>query len=589
MFDESILQVLNGNSVVGAAFLATEQLAVTCAHVVESAGKKKGEKVSLKLKDGETIQALVVSKYWRDVKAEDVAILRFEKKLQGIQPLRLSPSKESKGHTFSTYGFPQEDLALSGGGTIAGYGIVKGIKLLQLRSDEVTPGFSGAPVVDATNKYLPRVVGMVVSILPPDPYQRLGTTAFAVLAETLHQICPELPMDATFEELSDELLALPGMDSIDASIVRKVYGLCFKGITLASPLAIHTLGIHDGVKHLIELNASQENQPRPLAHFAATLANRLRTQQPQLSEAIWAWLSKYAINLGADPNDLDKLIHLDEAQLNPPCLQIILEPYLDQLNADPKNQQYILRARDARDGVPLGSDQKLEASKLAAYVREVALKGIFDRLKGDEPGSFEDLLWIEFCLYNADLSRRVEQWIGNAMTRKTLGQRFKVVVRSRYRWDKRTDFFEAWFRKWGKLKEVILTNPLGPLTMKVIKQEMVDTFKQAVENAEVLGILFELSDDRTGGNLLTALLESGVPVAIWVRQGTDVQLAEKWLSAQIEHTHDVRHLAEHVRRERQMDSDLGKSLVLLWDNFDHKLDAETAMSTPGNPDEAVPW
>jgi PAS domain S-box-containing protein len=60
---------------------------------------------------------------------------------------------------------------------------------LQLDSRQVTPGFSGAPVYDEVTK---RVVGMVVAITPPDEYQRLGTTAFAIPPETIREICPEL-------------------------------------------------------------------------------------------------------------------------------------------------------------------------------------------------------------------------------------------------------------------------------------------------------------------------------------------------------------------------------------------------------------
>src|SRR5262249_325364 len=60
---------------------------------------------------------------------------------------------------------------------------------LQLDSRQVTPGFSGAPIFDETTK---RVVGMVVAITPPDEYQRLGTTAFAIPCETIREICSEL-------------------------------------------------------------------------------------------------------------------------------------------------------------------------------------------------------------------------------------------------------------------------------------------------------------------------------------------------------------------------------------------------------------
>jgi len=188
-FEDSILRVLKGDSVVGAAFLVSDRLVATCAHVVKSAGTEVGGKISLRSSDGKKIEAIVEPEFWLDPDAEDVSILRLENRLDSIQPIILGSSSGTKGHNFSTSGFPKQGQELSGGGEIIGLATIDGIKLLQLRSPEVTPGFSGAPIFDEVTR---RVVGMVVAIAPPDEYQRLGATAFAIPSKTIREICPEL-------------------------------------------------------------------------------------------------------------------------------------------------------------------------------------------------------------------------------------------------------------------------------------------------------------------------------------------------------------------------------------------------------------
>ena len=63
--------------------------------------------------------------------------------------------------------------------------------MLQISSPQVTPGFSGAPVMDEVNR---RVVGMVTSIARPDTYGRMAETAFVTPTETLRMVCPELQL-----------------------------------------------------------------------------------------------------------------------------------------------------------------------------------------------------------------------------------------------------------------------------------------------------------------------------------------------------------------------------------------------------------
>src|SRR5258706_1440492 len=155
-FEDSILRVLKGDSIVGAAFLVSDRLVATCAHVVKSAGAEVGGKISLRLSIGKNINAVVEPEFWRDQNAEDISILRLNEPLENIQPVILGSSSGTKGHNFSTFGFPKNGQELAGGGEFIGQATINGLKLLQLDSKQVTPGFSGAPIFDEITK---RVVG----------------------------------------------------------------------------------------------------------------------------------------------------------------------------------------------------------------------------------------------------------------------------------------------------------------------------------------------------------------------------------------------------------------------------------------------
>jgi hypothetical protein len=199
-FEDSILRVLKGDSVVGAAFLVSDRLIATCAHVVEAADVKIGEKISLRLSNGEIIEAIVEPEFWRNPNAEDISILRLNEPLENLQPVILGSSSGTKGHDFSTFGFPEQGQELTGGGEIIGQATMDGIKLLQLRSLELTTGFSGAPVFDETTK---RVVGMVTAITLPDKYLRLGATGFAISTDSMREVCSELKISYLPPQSSD--------------------------------------------------------------------------------------------------------------------------------------------------------------------------------------------------------------------------------------------------------------------------------------------------------------------------------------------------------------------------------------------------
>ncbi|MBI5964078.1 MAG: trypsin-like peptidase domain-containing protein [Chloroflexi bacterium] len=575
----SILRVLKGKAVVGAAFLVTERMVVTCAHVIETAGRKKGETINLKLNDGKIVDA-TVSEYWGNVNAEDVAILILDKPPIGRTPLQLGASLGTKGHKFSTYGFPKPGQEITGKGEIVGDAVLGEIKLIQLESHQVTPGFSGAPVFDGSSKS-ELVIGMVVSITPTDEYGRQGTTAFAIPSEMIHSICPDIPVIAggeDFEMLAEELLSLPGMDTIEQPIIRKVYDDCYSsGMTKKDRLLQRVSELRDLLLDLAITSPVNDRYPHLLGFFTATLADRLRTLRPELVQMLHSWLKNHQVDLNIGSGNLKNLVLISEEQLNPPCLQIILEPYQMGLS----DQQYILRCRDGRRGRSIFSDLTLKEDAIPGKVDE-AIRKIYDSLDPNELESeirFEDLLWIEVWLPTLELSNDWEQRKLTENSIKTLGQDYKVVVRSKYRWEKRFDLRNTWPKKWGVCKK-FLANETTVLERDVISESL-GTLNEAVKNAQVLGLPFEPRNDSKRGDLLNSLLTSGVPIAIWFRKGAQPKKAEQWLRKKIKvDGFNLLHLAEEVQAVRKLDDNLGKHIVLLWDNFDRTLADTVELKAP---------
>jgi WD40 repeat protein len=192
---DSVVRVLGHTGTAGTGFLISTpaRLIATCAHVVEFAGAGPERDITVVFHaTGQRATAYVEPAYWRDSKAEDVAILRLRAAVpEGIDSVLLGTSTGSRDHPFRTFGFPRPKsvAGLAATGTITDRNPIGPAKLQLSNASEVAIGFSGAPLLDTAAR---RVVGMVVEILAPDDQGRFPMTAFGVPAETLVEICPEL-------------------------------------------------------------------------------------------------------------------------------------------------------------------------------------------------------------------------------------------------------------------------------------------------------------------------------------------------------------------------------------------------------------
>lgn len=183
----------------GTGFVVSpDGLIATCSHVVQSEGSQRRgdprpEYVEVIFHaTGECRRAKVEPEWWKPYDAEDVAILRVEGDLPAeVKALPLGSSMSSKGHSFETFGFSDAnpDEGLAGTGQILGETTVAGVRVLQLRSQEVAQGMSGSPVVDVDSGI---VVGVVTKVYHADATMRFRDLAFATPTEALIEVCPEL-------------------------------------------------------------------------------------------------------------------------------------------------------------------------------------------------------------------------------------------------------------------------------------------------------------------------------------------------------------------------------------------------------------
>jgi len=178
----------------GTGFVITPDHAVTCAHVVAACGAGPSERVHLSFRaGGASVEAEVLTKGY--LPEADVAFLRLSAPLpRGVTPAILSPSVGLGGARVRAFGYPNvgDVDGLWGTGELAGRVTQTGQPLLQLRSTQITAGFSGGPVWEETSG---RVIGMVTSVAVPDDLARLGDVAFAILAETLRDLCAAVGLE----------------------------------------------------------------------------------------------------------------------------------------------------------------------------------------------------------------------------------------------------------------------------------------------------------------------------------------------------------------------------------------------------------
>ncbi|PKW11901.1 WD40 repeat [Streptomyces sp. 1222.5] len=194
----AVAQVLGPDGVVaGAGFPVADGLLVTCAHVVGLAGGGPGTQVQLRfphLEGGLQVNGLVLQALWRASEDEDVAVVRLSSMPPGLRPLPLGSAAGCSGHKVRSYGFPAQapstgHLGFGEAGDLLPPSPQRGTHLQLTDANDLTTGFSGAPVLDEVTGL---VIGMLTEITAPDVHRRGQGIAYVTATQTLREIVPEL-------------------------------------------------------------------------------------------------------------------------------------------------------------------------------------------------------------------------------------------------------------------------------------------------------------------------------------------------------------------------------------------------------------
>src|SRR5258708_7292482 len=147
-----IVRILSGSRIGTGFVVSNNGLIVTCAHVL---GKAMPETAQVVFQaTGEQREVKVIAEGWRAATDEDVAFLQVTGTLpEGVEPLPLSSSKGTDGHTIRTFGYPNvgEVEGVRGAGKTLGLGgkAKGGDPLRQLRSSGLKRRYGGRPVLMA--------------------------------------------------------------------------------------------------------------------------------------------------------------------------------------------------------------------------------------------------------------------------------------------------------------------------------------------------------------------------------------------------------------------------------------------------------
>lgn len=182
------IRAKSGLSVVfaGTGFLVENNLILTCAHVLRNADRR-GNTLRICFDNPERFYPAEIV-FEGDPDERDVAVLKPSSLPDApLTCLPLMESGRSSGHTYNTFGYPVD----GGGKGIFASGKIEGRErgALQISSNKITHGFSGAPLWDQDSG---GVVGMVNAGYDFGLDKKLGDVVFAIPVETLQAAFPEL-------------------------------------------------------------------------------------------------------------------------------------------------------------------------------------------------------------------------------------------------------------------------------------------------------------------------------------------------------------------------------------------------------------
>ncbi|PKN94690.1 MAG: hypothetical protein CVU44_02455 [Chloroflexi bacterium HGW-Chloroflexi-6] len=188
----SIVAILNKEGqIAGTGFLVERNTILTCFHVVAQANSGPGQQVNVRFEADSTDKlANVDNKHWSPSEEMDLAVLHISETPKSATYLPIGISNIAAGNDFRTYGYATV-------GRVQGIGargkIIDEVdqgKLLQISSQQIDHGMSGAPVIDDVQQ---AVVGIISWGKSSQRDLKNRDTVFAISLGSISSIWDKLP------------------------------------------------------------------------------------------------------------------------------------------------------------------------------------------------------------------------------------------------------------------------------------------------------------------------------------------------------------------------------------------------------------
>jgi hypothetical protein len=575
-YKAGLVRFHQGHKVIGAGFYVNHRYVLTCAHVVTQClnlGKNPqgiaveavaGQSIPLDfpfVPQGQLQKAEIVPILWR-LNHQDLAVLRVLEALPaGVAASPIQESTYYRGDRYHVYGFPEghpngvesrgELLSEQAGGWIQ-------MEDTKAEGVPIEPGFSGAPVWDAR---LGTIAGMTVA---RDQDREGAKVSFMIPYPKLK---PALEAIALFE------LLLPEANNLTPHW-QTAYRLLRPEIATASyPTTLQQAIVQ------VQAMSAQGSEYRPIDQFVGYLALPELGQliQPRLLD----WLRE---QVAGKVEDLLEKVR-QKAAVHRAQQPQTLAPHLlfwvqAELNSDRYSvQAYLVNDREQYD--------PLNASQLAApaafleksgdgKVEQAEIEKVLRACLDESGQRLEDIrnLKLEIFLPLRHLAWEIDQWaVADVPEPDLMGYRYQVIVRLADRWQQGYIQYRGdWNDKWAMLQQ--LQDSQGCQGLICADGKTPKQLRKELRQPDNIGILLTQAPPTYAEDVpspFTALLQTGSPIAIWLRQN----LPEIDCRQQLHQVYQycLSQLPERVKSWREEgdlcdegEAHIGQNLGLIWED-----------------------
>lgn len=554
-------------TIVGAGILVAEQYVLTCAHVLTRSNTAP-ESVSLDfpcIASGQKLTGVVI--HWQPER--DIAGIRLlEPAPTNSKPLPLRPSSNYINHQFRVYGFPEKQ---SVGGWALGSVVGNATEeLVQIQGEMeqgygIEPGFSGAPVWDEA---LGGVIGLARLRDKDRPSSKVG---FMI---PFRQLITALKAGE-----SVSLLAL--LEPYEADIQKSIEG-AYRVCRPEGSLEPIPKDLWDKLQALTQMPDGATGYPA-LQRFVACLTLGEFPVPLELSSKLRQWLSSREVEISKvlkaiAPSVKTYLNQISEAAS--PHLLIWLNAH-NSGDTYPVEALFIPDRREYDPKVPKGFEP---IPAMAQYDTPIPLSQLPEVLRACLADCADlcpniTTLTIELFLPFALLHRALEWEAAYEVDElaflepEPIGLRYQFVVRSSERLLKeyeRAQCLAFWKNKWQAFDTLLQASACDTLLL-ADDQTSLRQLQVNLKASDKVGLkILNCPTKVASGNPLKALLSSGSPTAIWVREKPAQIDCPREFEALLGCCIQV--LPEHVQQARQAayplekDAHIGHHLSLVWED-----------------------